>query len=232
MVITRSERIEVPQSVKSHGIFGSAESGGSSVTCDGAISHIIRCLCSDEEAITTDHRVCSERGALMISSDGRNEINGSAYLENVKEGTRVKAGLLVDGTEGSRLGLGAVVRVKGGGQVQLETFCNLVLNLDLGAQDIGGSPSLSESEAILGVKVLGLDVTVYDGGLGVACAGDLDRERRKLSSDLKAKKYARGRDLESNIRRRLSLDFEGVSVDGEVLSQQIVRAFAQILEDV
>lgn len=48
--------------------------------------------------------------------------------------------LLVDGSEdGGLLGLGGV---EGGSEVKLQALGDLVLELDLGAEDVGGGPGL------------------------------------------------------------------------------------------
>jgi hypothetical protein len=52
----------------------------------------------------------------------------------------VEGRLLVDGSKDSRLlGLGGV---KSGGEVQLQSLGNLVLQLDLGSEEVGGGPGL------------------------------------------------------------------------------------------
>jgi hypothetical protein len=52
----------------------------------------------------------------------------------------VQRGLLVDGSQDGRLlGLG---RVQGRGEVELEALGDLVLELDLGAEQVGRGPSL------------------------------------------------------------------------------------------
>jgi len=62
------------------------------------------------------------------------------YLEDVDGGTGVDGGLLVDGSEdGTLLRLGGV---EGGGEVELEALGNLVLELNLGAEEVRGGPSL------------------------------------------------------------------------------------------
>ena len=44
-------------------------------------------------------------------------------------------------------------------QVELETLCDLVLEFDVGLEDVVGRPGLGESEAVLGIGVLALEVT-------------------------------------------------------------------------
>jgi hypothetical protein len=62
------------------------------------------------------------------------------YLEDVDGGTGVDRGLLVDGSEdGTLLRLGGV---EGGGKVKLEALGDLVLELNLGAEEVRGGPGL------------------------------------------------------------------------------------------
>lgn len=46
-----------------------------------------------------------------------------------------------------------------GGDIEFETLGDLVLELNLTFQDVGGGPGLGESEAILAVSVFGFDVS-------------------------------------------------------------------------
>lgn len=103
-------------------------------------------------------------------------VNGSdAYLEDVKDSTCVEAGLLVDSVE--ERGFLALVGEEGGGQVKLEALGNLVLELDLGLEDVGGRPRLGEHDAVLVVGVLGLNVGT-DGSALVLATGDLEGDAR------------------------------------------------------
>lgn len=56
------------------------------------------------------------------------------------------------------------------------TLGDLVLELDLRLEDVGRGPGLGEGDAVLGVDVLALDVTVDGVGLGIAGSGDLERD--------------------------------------------------------
>lgn len=116
----------------------------------------------------------------------------------------MQRGLLVDGSDDrALLGLG---RVQGGSQVELQALGDLVLQLDLGPQQVGGSPCLGEGDAVLEVNVLALDVTGDSGRLGVPGTSDLEG---------------------GGVRR--GLDFERGAVDGVVLEQQVGRGLAEVL---
>lgn len=68
-----------------------------------------------------------------------------AHLEEVNGGAGVEGGLLVDGSQdGGLLRLG---RVKSGREVELETLGDLVLELELRAEQVGGGPGLDVSSA-------------------------------------------------------------------------------------
>jgi hypothetical protein len=64
----------------------------------------------------------------------------STHLEEVDGSPGVEGRLLVDGSKDGRLlGLGGV---KGGSEVQLQSLGDLVLQLDLGSEEVGGGPGL------------------------------------------------------------------------------------------
>lgn len=119
-----------------------------------------------------------------------------ADLEEVDGGSGVNAGLLVDG--GNDGALLVLDRVEGGQKVQLEASGDLVLELDLGSEDVRGGPSLSDGDAVLGVNPFPLDITGYGARLGVTETGNLE---------------AGG--------ERGSLNLERSAVDGVVLEQEI-----------
>jgi hypothetical protein len=72
--------------------------------------------------------------------------HSTTHLEEVNGGTAVQRGLLVDGRKDGRLlRLG---RVEGGREVELETLGDLVLELELGAEDVGGGPGLCRCRVV------------------------------------------------------------------------------------
>ena len=124
VVVAGAEGGEVAQTVEGHGVLRGGEANGSGVSGDGTGGAIVRGLGTDKEAVTADDGVGGEGGAL----------------EEVDGGSGVERGLLVDGSEDSRLlGLG---RVEGRGQVKLETLGDEVVDLDLGSEEVGGGPGL------------------------------------------------------------------------------------------
>lgn len=117
----------------------------------------------------------------------------------------MEAGLLVGGGEQRRLRTG--VGGERGLEVELDTLRDLVVNLNLGLQDVGGRPALGEDEAVGLVEELGLNVTADEARLRVAGA----------------------RHLESDIGRRHGLDLELDVADGEVLAEEVVGRLSKIL---
>ena len=126
-------------------------------------------------------------------------------LEDVKGSPGVEARLLVDSSQQS--GLGALLRQQSGGEVELETLGNLVLELDLGAKHVRGRPGLGEGETVVLEVVFGLEVA-GDEGLGVPDESD----------------------LEGHAGRRGGLDVESGAVDGEVLGEEVVGGLSEVLQ--
>jgi hypothetical protein len=81
--------------------------------------------------------------------------------------------LLVDSIEKSRFM--TLVRKEGSGEIQFETFSDLVVELDLSAKNVGGGPGLCEGETILGISIFGLDISIDVCCLRVALTGNLKR---------------------------------------------------------
>jgi hypothetical protein len=77
------------------------------------------------------------------------------HLEEVDGSPGVEGRLLVDGSKDSRLlGLGGV---KSGSEVQLQSLGDLVLQLDLGSEEVGGGPGL-DCQLFLEIVIKGEDV--------------------------------------------------------------------------
>jgi len=126
-------------------------------------------------------------------------------LEDVKESAGVEAGLLVCGSQQG--GLGALLRQQSGSKVELQTLGNLVLELNLSPKHVRGRPGLGESETVVLEVVLALDVA-GDSGLGVPDEG-----------------Y-----LEGHARRCGGLDFKSGAVDGEILAEEVIGGFSEVLK--
>lgn len=75
-------------------------------------------------------------------------------LEDVQNGAGVQTGLLVGSAKKHRLGV--LFWVENGSGLELETVSDLVLELDLGTDNVGGGPGLSEGKAVMFVGIFAL----------------------------------------------------------------------------
>jgi len=126
-------------------------------------------------------------------------------LEDVKESTGVEAGLLVCGSQQG--GLGTLLRQKGGSEIELQTLGNLILEFNLSPKHVRGRPGLGKSETVMLEVVLGLDVA-GDSGLGVPDKGYLEVHARGCGG----------------------LGFKSGAVDGEILAEEVIGGFSEILK--
>lgn len=156
VVVRGGEGGELAEGVEGHGVLWGRVAESSGVAGDGTGLDIVRCLTTDEETVVADNGVSGEGGALGKSvcihwggrgghsaeelGQARQKVTKETYLEEVNSGTGVDSGLLVDGSDDGSLGrLGGV---EGGVQVKLEATSNGVLELNLGAEEVGGGPGL------------------------------------------------------------------------------------------
>jgi hypothetical protein len=79
---------------------------------------------------------------------------GHTNLEDVQNGAGVQTGLLVCSAKKHRLGV--LLRVENGGGLELETVSDLVLELELGAENVRGGPGLSEGKAVTFIGIFAL----------------------------------------------------------------------------
>ena len=93
------------------------------------------------------------------------------------------------------------------GDVKFETLSELVVELDLGAEGVGGSPGLGESKAVKLVGIFCLDVTTDVVILGVTVA----------------------KDFEGDVGGRRSLDLKRCAVDVVFLSKEVIGRLAKVL---
>ena len=126
-------------------------------------------------------------------------------LEDIEESAGVEAGLLVGARQQG--GLGALLWQQSGSEVELQALGDLVLELDLGPKHVCCRPCLGESETVVLVVVLGLEVA-GDGSLGIPDETDLEG-------------YARGRG---------GLDLKSGAVDGEILAEEVIGGLSEVLE--
>jgi len=146
VVIARSNGPEVRETMESDRILGSRVPKGSRELADAALGDIVARLATDEEAIATGHSIGSDCGTI----------------KDVEKGARVDTRLLVGETELNRFCV--LLGVESRGRFDLEALGNLVLELELGAEDVGGRPSLGEGKAVSFVGVFTLEVALDVGG--------------------------------------------------------------------
>ena len=118
----------------------------------------------------------------------------------------MEAGLLVGG--GEERGLCTGVGGEGGLEVKLDTLCDLVVNLNLGLEDVARRPALGEDKTVGLGEELGLDVATDEGGLGVAVSAN----------------------LEGDVGGGGRLHLESDTIEGEVLAQEVVGRLSEVLD--
>lgn len=129
MVVRGSENAEVVGSGDSGAVLGSSVTDSGAVGSDGSLVHVVAGAGTGEEA--------------LVANNGIDV--GSRTLEEVEESTTVEVGLLEVEVE-----LGALVT--GGREeveetLELETTGEVVGELKLGVQSVGGVPGLGEGKA-------------------------------------------------------------------------------------
>jgi hypothetical protein len=129
----------------------------------------------------------------------------NTYLVQVKDSTGVKTRLLVHSVELSRLV--TLLGEERGDGIKLETLNELVLNLNLGPEQVCGGPGLGKSEAVLLVGPLALEVTL--DGIRTSRAG--------------------ARNLEGHVGWGLGLHLEPISSVGKVLVEEVIGGLSEVL---
>lgn len=134
MVVASGEDAQVVASGDGSSVLGNAVADGSGVLGDGGLLDVVATLSTDKETLVAENSV---------------EVGGRA-VEEVEEGTSVQVGLLEVEVQTGTLGLlgGEVL----GEDFSLETLGDVVVELELGVEGVGGSPSLGEGETWPGTK--------------------------------------------------------------------------------
>lgn len=117
----------------------------------------------------------------------------------------MEARLLVGSIEDSRFC--TLVREQLSVNVEFESFGNLVLELDVCAKNVRGSPGLGDCETMFAVRPLGLDVAGNSFRFGVTVSGS----------------------LEGYTRRGGSLDFKTDSLERKVFAEQVIGGLSKVL---
>lgn len=190
VIVRGREDLERVVGVESHGILRGSESCSCSEAGDVGSVGIVSNITSDRETITTNNDISSE----------------SWSLEEIDVSARVDAQLLVLGTD-----LGVLLAIVGevaSSDIDLQALGSLVLNLDLGGEMVTSGPCLGDSQAVLVVDILGLELTGDVTSLVVLVT----------------------KDVEGNVVGGDGLELELGLADGEVLGEEIVGGLAEISE--
>lgn len=129
VVVAGGEDGQVVGSGDGSRVLGNAVADGSGVLGDGGLLDVIATLSTDKEALVAENSV---------------EVGGGA-VEEIEESTSVHVGLLEVEVELSTLGL--LSREVLGDDLSLETLGDVVVELELSVEGVGGSPGLCEGEA-------------------------------------------------------------------------------------
>jgi len=134
VVVASGEQRQVVAGGDGSGVLGNAVANGSGVLGDGGLGDIVATLSTNQEA--------------LVAQDGI-EVGGGAVQE-VEEGAGVQVGLLEVEVELGTLGLlGGLVLSQ---DLSLEALGDVVVQLKLGVQSVGGGPSLGQGKAWPGTK--------------------------------------------------------------------------------
>lgn len=128
MVVAGGEEAQVVASGDGSGVLGNAVADSGGVLGDGSLLDIVATLSTDEEALVAEDSV---------------EVGGGA-AQQIKEGTSVQVGLLEEEVELGALGL--LGRLVPGEHLSLEALGDVVVQLELGVEGVGGGPRLGEGE--------------------------------------------------------------------------------------
>jgi len=134
----------------------------------------------------------------------RYRVELDTHVEKVDGCSGIETGLLVVGCERDRPRV--LFRVKSRVDINFQALCEVVLELNVRLEDVLCRPRLGKRHTVLGISVLGLQVTL-DDTLRVAVAHD----------------------AEADGRRRACLHLKEGAMEGEVLRQEVVRRLADIL---
>jgi hypothetical protein len=129
VVVAGGEEGQVVAGGDGSGVLGNTVADGSGVLGDGGLVDVVATLSTDEEALVAENGI---------------EVSGGAVQE-VEEGAGVQVGLLEVEVELGTLGLlsGLVL----GEDLSLEALGDVVVELELGVESVGGGPRLGEGEA-------------------------------------------------------------------------------------
>lgn len=156
VVVRGREDLERVVGVQGDRVLGGGVASGGGEAGDVGLGDIVGDITTNQEAITANNGITGEGGAL----------------EEIQVGARVEAELLVlDADLGVLLAIGGQETAS---DVELEALGDLVLELNLGGEEVASGPRLGDGQAVLVVDILGLELTSNGAGLVVLVAEDVE----------------------------------------------------------
>ena len=134
VVIRRGEDAQVVGGRDGCAVFGNTVADGSRVSGDRSLLHIIPGFSAYEETLVSQHSV---------------DVGGWPFQE-VEESTGLEVGLLEIKIELSTFGLRAWEELRE--ELRLQTLGELVIQLNLSVQNVGGRPYLREGQACASIE--------------------------------------------------------------------------------
>jgi hypothetical protein len=110
--------------------------------------------------------------SVQIRTNKGEKIFRPTHVEEVKSCPRVVTGLLE--SQVKETAVDTLFWVESGVSLDLETLGELVLNLKLRLDHVGGSPGVGKDGTVFWLGVLGLEVTNNVSRLGVVASSDLE----------------------------------------------------------
>lgn len=194
--------------MKRNGIVWSAITDGSSIAGNGAVMNVVVSLGTNENSITSQHNIARDIRSLHVASIPNNYKQSGkilAHMEKINTGPCVVPRLFEGEVEETTVD--ALLRVEARMCLKLQAVGELVFDLKLRAENVGGGPRVGENSAILWVRVFGLEVTSNEAALCVTVTSDAER----------------------HIRRSFGFYLKSNCMEWIVSSKQVVRTFSEIL---
>lgn len=207
LVVASMVSVQVVEGVDGDRIVVTEISDGGGITTNVSLSNVISSLSTKEKVVATNDGISSESWTLN-ATQSENGWSGTEDTnpEHIERGARVESGLFESSVQNGSLG--ALFRGQRSGEVKLDTLGNLVFNFDKVAKNVGGRPSLGDGQTVLLISPFRLEI----GGNGIGFC------------------VATASDLEGDVRRSLSLNLEGGTLEVVVPTKEVIGSFAKILE--
>jgi len=181
MVVRGGEETQIAERVESDGIIRSAITKSTGISRDSAVVDVVVGLGTQQESVTSENNVAGDVRSV----------------EEVKASPGMITWLLEGDVE--QAAVDSLIGMQAGVSFELQTLCELVFDLQLGAEDVVSRPRVREHCSIFWVAIFALEVTGDVAGLRVAGAIH----------------------TEGDIGGSLSLDFQADSVEWEIPTEEV-----------